>query len=55
MNVISSTPVERASALETLIRQNADQGDRECRLPAEVAEALSANGLYRIGAPLAYG
>ena len=55
MNVISSTPVERALALETLIRQNADQGDRECRLPAEVAEALSANGLYRIGAPLAYG
>ena len=41
-------------ALEALIRANADQGDRECRLPSVVATALSASGLYRIGAPLAY-
>ena len=54
MNAISSTPVERALALEALIRANADQGDRECRLPSVVATALSASGLYRIGAPLAY-
>ena len=55
MNALSLTPVERALALETLIRECADEADRECRLPASVAEALSVNGLYRIGAPAAYG
>ena len=55
MNALSLTPVERALALETLIREYADEADRECQLPASVAEALSVNGLYRIGAPAAYG
>ena len=55
MNAISSTPVERALALEALIRKHADQAERECRLPAVVADALSTSRLYRIGAPLAYG
>ena len=55
MNAISSTPVERALALEALIRKHADQAERECRLPAVVADALSTSRLYRIGAPVAYG
>ena len=55
MNGLGTTPVERALALETLIREHADEADRECRLPAPVAAALSANGLYRIGAPTTYG
>ena len=55
MNALDLTPVQRAQALASLIHKHADEADRQCRLPAPVAEALSANGLYRIGAPLAYG
>ena len=55
MNALDLTPVQRAQALASLIHKHADEADRQCRLPAPVAAALSANGLYRIGAPLAYG
>ena len=46
-----ATPVETAESLESLVRAHADQGERERRLPAPVAEAFAASGLYRIGAP----
>ena len=55
MNAFSTLPLERARALEPLVRRFAEQGDIECRLPAPVAQALAENGLYRIGAPVAYG
>ncbi len=46
-----TTPLETAASLESLVRAHADQGERERRLPAPVAEAFAASGLYRIGAP----
>ncbi len=46
-----TTPLERAHALEDLVRQHADEGERLRRLPEPVAEAFAASGLYRIGAP----
>ena len=46
-----ATPLESAESLEMLVRAHADQGERERRLPAPVAEAFAASGLYRIGAP----
>ena len=44
-------PVERAEALQPLVREHADQAERERHLPQPVAEAFAASGLYRIGAP----
>jgi alkylation response protein AidB-like acyl-CoA dehydrogenase len=44
-------PIDRARGLGSLIRDHADQADRECRLPAPVAEAFARTGLYRIAAP----
>jgi alkylation response protein AidB-like acyl-CoA dehydrogenase len=49
------TPLERAQSLEALVRDNADAADEARRLPAIVAEAFAANGLYRIGAPVGFG
>lgn len=46
-----ATPLEKAGSLEALIRQHAAEGERLRRLPAPVAEAFAASGLYRIGAP----
>ena len=46
-----TTPLERAEALESLVRDHADEAERQRRLPAPVAEAFAASGLYRIGAP----
>ncbi len=48
------TPLERARDLEQLIRDHADEADRERRLPAVVAQAIAEQGLYRIGAPIDY-
>jgi alkylation response protein AidB-like acyl-CoA dehydrogenase len=47
--------LDRARKLQPLARQYADEAERERRLPAEVAEALAKEGLYRIAAPRAYG
>ena len=47
-------PITRARALEPLIREYADQADRERRLPAPVAEAMAKAGLYRVSAPASY-
>jgi alkylation response protein AidB-like acyl-CoA dehydrogenase len=44
-------PVEIAADLEALVRQHADQAERERRLSRPVAEAFAATGLYRIAAP----
>ena len=44
-------PVATARELQTLVREAADEAERECRLPAHVAEA----GLYRVGAPRTQG
>ena len=45
------SPVERARKLQPLVREYADQAERERRLPAPVAEALAREGLYRMAAP----
>ncbi len=46
-----TTPLEKAESLEALVRAHADEAERQRRLPAPVAEAFAASGLYRIGAP----
>ena len=44
-------PVARAEALQALVREHADQAERERCLPQSVAEAFAESGLYRIAAP----
>ena len=48
-------PVERARALAPLVREAADEAERERRLPARVAEAMADAGLYRVAAPREMG
>lgn len=48
-------PVERARALAPLIRDAADEAERERRLPERVAVAMADAGLYRVAVPTAYG
>ncbi len=48
-------PVAAARALQPLVREAADEAERERRLPARVAEAMAKAGLYRVGAPRAFG
>jgi len=52
---MSADPVQRARALQQLVRDHADEADRERHLPAAVARAFARAGLYRIGAPYACG
>ncbi|MEN8158622.1 MAG: acyl-CoA dehydrogenase family protein [Myxococcota bacterium] len=51
----SSDPRERARALAPLIREHADEAERGRRLPAAVATAMAAAGLYKIAAPRSIG
>ena len=44
-------PVQRAHSLAPIIRQHADEADRERRLPAPVAQAMAREGLYRVALP----
>ena len=46
--------MERARALQPLVREAADEAERERRLPARVARAMARAGLYRIAAPRAF-
>lgn len=50
-NPNASDPISRARALGPLIREHANEADRERRLPAAVAEAMARAGLYRVSAP----
>jgi alkylation response protein AidB-like acyl-CoA dehydrogenase len=43
--------LDRALALEVLVRENADEAEQIRRLPKPVADAFAASGLYRIAAP----
>jgi alkylation response protein AidB-like acyl-CoA dehydrogenase len=45
------SPVERATKLRELVRQHADDAERNRRLSPVVAQAMAAEGLYRIAAP----
>ncbi len=45
----------RARALAPLIREHADQAERERRLPKPVVDAMTAAGLYRVAAPREVG
>ena len=48
-------PVESARALVPLIRECADEAERERRLPQRLAEAMAAAGLHRMAAPKSLG
>ena len=50
-----TSPQERARKLESTVLAHADEADETRRLPAVVARAFAENGLYRIGAPPAFG
>ncbi len=47
---MTTDPVAAARALQPLVREAADEAERERRLPARVAEAMAKAGLYRVGA-----
>jgi alkylation response protein AidB-like acyl-CoA dehydrogenase len=51
----SDDPRERARALAPLIRECADEAERERRLPARVASAMAAADLYKVAAPRSNG
>lgn len=51
----SADPRARARALVPLIRECADEADRERRLPTRVARAMAAAGLYKVAAPRSIG
>jgi alkylation response protein AidB-like acyl-CoA dehydrogenase len=51
----SDDPRERARALAPLIRECADEAERERRLPARVASAMAAADLYKVAAPRSIG
>ncbi len=48
-------PIERARALVPMLREFADQAERERQLPAPAAEAMARAGLYRVAAPRRVG
>ncbi len=50
-----SVLVERARALEPVVRAHADEGEAKRRLPSVVARAMAQAGLHRAGAPPSYG
>jgi len=50
---MSDDLVARARSLQALVRNAADEAERERRLPARVAEAMAREGLYRVAAPRA--
>ncbi len=52
---MTTDPVAAARALQPLVREAADEAERERRLPARVAEAMAKAGLYRVGAPRSFG
>jgi alkylation response protein AidB-like acyl-CoA dehydrogenase len=49
------TPVQRARALAALVREAADEAERERRLPERVAVAMAQAELYRVAVPAEYG
>lgn len=48
-------PVARARELVPLVREHADEAERERRLPQRVAEAMASAGLHRVAAPRSVG
>lgn len=50
-----TSPVARARSLAPLIRDAADEAERERRLPERVAIAMADAGLYRIAVPKEFG
>jgi len=47
--------IERARSLQPLAREASDEADETRHLPARVAEAMAAAGLFRVAAPPSYG
>jgi len=48
-------PIERAHELVPLLRDCADEAERERRLPERAAQAMARAGLYRVAAPRSVG
>ena len=48
-------PVARARDLTPLVREHADEAERERRLPRQVADAMALAGLHRVAAPRSVG
>ena len=48
-------PVSRARELVPLVRECADEAERERRLPQRLADAMATAGLHRLAAPLSVG
>lgn len=47
--------VARARGLQPLVRECADEAERDRRLPKRLVEAMAAAGLYRVAAPASVG
>ena len=52
---MAESPLDRARVLAPLVREGADEAERERRLPDRIAEAMADAGLYRIAAPRSVG
>ena len=47
--------IEKAVALQPLVREHADQTERERQIGKTLVDAMTAAGLYRVAAPTAIG
>ncbi len=47
--------VARVHAIGEIIRRNGPQGERDRRIPEETIQALTENGLFRLGTPRRFG
>ena len=47
--------VARVHAIGEIIRKNGPQGERDRRIPEETIQALTENGLFRLGTPRRFG
>src|SRR5687768_4526145 len=52
---VDESLLERARALEPIIREHADEAERERRLARAVVDAMRESGLFRMFTPRAYG
>ena len=53
--IASENPIESARALVPMVRECADEAERDRRLPQRLADAMAAAGLHRIAAPRSLG
>ena len=49
------SPIETAEALQTLVREHADEAEAQGHVSETVVRALAEAGLYRLCAPAVFG